>query len=118
MSSFAQNSFVRKEDKENSKAASPRRARERSAPPKERSRSMAEKVEKIETTEKTKKSVRLWNLVELRDQIHGFVCSLAMYVAEATHFHGPLRVAHRQNAPSLVQPICPPLAVLCVDNQC
>ena len=65
MSSFAQNSFVRKEDKENSKAASPRRARERSAPPKERkerSRSMAEKVEKIETTEKTKKSVRLWNL--------------------------------------------------------
>ena len=58
---------MRKEDKEkeimSSRAASPRRARERSAPPKERSRSVkAEKVDKLEATEKTKKSVRLWNL--------------------------------------------------------
>ena len=77
MSFFAQNSFVRKEDKENSKAASPRRARERSAPPKERSRSMkAEKVEKIEATEKTKKSVRLWNLSGRTERPDSWICDL------------------------------------------
>jgi len=63
---------AKKEDKEKeimtSKAASPRRARERSAPPKERSRSVkAEKVDKVETTEKTKKSVRPKSAAPTRD---------------------------------------------------
>eukprot|EP00434_Breviolum_minutum_P034680 symbB.v1.2.030697.t1/scaffold3489.1/size55649/6 len=63
---------AKKEDKEkeimSSRAASPRRARERSAPPKERSRSVkAEKVDKLEATEKTKKSVRPKSAAPTRD---------------------------------------------------
>ena len=131
----AQNSFVRKEDKEKeimtSKAASPRRARERSAPPKERSRSVkAEKVDKVETTEKTKKSVRLWNLSGRRTETRwpdSWICAKKLrnsqiclknifWLCICTWMHMDLYVwLSCQNATSLVQPICPPLAVLCVD---